>query len=331
MKASVYYEYGSPDVIKLEEIDQPQIKDDEVLVRVRAAALHRGDCFLLRGSPFIARLFTGLTRPKNRVLGLDVAGQVEAVGKNVTKLAPGDDVFGEIFGSGNGACAEFTCAAQDRFAAKPANISFEQAAAITTSGVTALRGIRDVGKVQAGQKVLVNGSSGGVGTFAVQIANSLGAEVTGVCSTRNVEMVKSIGADHVIDYTKEDFTQGGQNYDLILDNVGNHSPANCRRALKSEGILLPNSGTAGMGYILNAAFSSIFVRKQGSPFLAEPKQEDLVYLKELIESGKVTPVIDRSYPLSETPEAFRHLEQGHARGKVVITLGDQDRENEPPA
>jgi NADPH:quinone reductase-like Zn-dependent oxidoreductase len=220
----------------------------------------------------------------------------------------------------NGACAEYACAGEDKFVLKPANLTFEQAAAIPTSAVAALRGLCDAGKLQSGQKVLINGASGGVGTFAVQIAKSFGAEVTGVCSTRNVDLVRSIGADHVMDYTQEDFTSGGQRYDLILDNVGNHSFADCRRALTPQGTLLPNTGHAGMGYVIKAFVLSAFVRQQGRPFVAIPNHQDLVVLRELVESGKVTPVIDRTYPLSDTPEAFRYLEEGHARGKVVITL-----------
>jgi NADPH:quinone reductase-like Zn-dependent oxidoreductase len=219
-----------------------------------------------------------------------------------------------------GTCAEYACAGEDKFGLKPTNLTLEQAAAAPTAAITALRGLRDVGKVQPGQKVLINGASGGVGTFAVQIAKALGAEVTGVCSTRNMDMVRSIGADHVIDYTQEDFTQSGQRYDLILDNVGNHSSSDCRRVLTPQGTLIPNTGHAGLGYVIKAFVLSLFVRQQGRPFVAIPKNEDLVVLKELIEAGKVTPVIDRTYPLSETPEAFRYLDEEHARGKVVITV-----------
>jgi NADPH:quinone reductase-like Zn-dependent oxidoreductase len=316
MKAIVQNAYGSPDVFELKEIDKPVVKDDEVLVRVHAAALHAGDYFAMRGVPVGVRMVTGWPKPKNYVPGFDVAGHVEAVGKNVTRFQPGDEVFGAC----NGTCAEYACAGEDKFVLKPANLTFEQAAAIPTSAVTALRGLRDAGKVQPGQKVLINGASGGVGTFAVQIAKSFGAEVTGVCSTRNVDMVRSIGADHVIDYTQEDFTQSGQRYDLILDNVGNHSFSDCKRALTPQGTLIPNTGHAGIGYVVKALVLSLFVRQQGRPFIATPTHEDLVILKELIEAGKVTPVIDRAYPLNETPEAFRYLDKGHARGKVVITM-----------
>jgi NADPH:quinone reductase-like Zn-dependent oxidoreductase len=321
MKAIVQNEYGSPDVLELKEIDKPVVKDDDVLVRVHAAALHAGDYFAMRGVPYGVRMTVGWPKPKNYVPGYDVAGHVEAVGKNVTRFQPGDEVFGAC----NGTCAEYACAGEDKFVLKPANLTFEQAAAVPTSALAALRGLRDAGKVQPGQKVLINGASGGVGTFAVQIAKSFGAEVTGVCSTRNVDMVRSIGADHVIDYTQEDFTQSGQRYDLILDNVGNHSFSDCRRVLTPQGTLIPNTGHAGMGYVVKALVLSLFVRQQGRPFVAIPNNEDLVVLKELVESGKVTPVIDRTYPLSETPEAFRYLNEGHARGKVVITVAQNNK------
>jgi NADPH:quinone reductase-like Zn-dependent oxidoreductase len=316
VKAIVQNEYGSPDVLELKEIDKPVVKDDEVLVRVHAAALHAGDYFAMRGVPVGVRMTVGWPKPKNYVPGFDVAGHVEAVGKNVKQFQPGDEVFGAC----NRTCAEYVCAGEINFLPKPANLTLEQAAAVPTSAVAALQGLRDAGKVQPGQKVLINGASGGVGTFAVQIAKAFGAEVTGVCSTRNVDMVRSIGADHVIDYTQEDFTQSGQRYDLILDNVANRSFSDCRRALTPQGTLIPNSGHGGMGYVVKALVLSLFMRQQGRPYFAVPKREDLVVLKELIESGKVAPVIDRTYPLSETPEAFRYLDKGHARGKVVITM-----------
>ena len=317
MKAIVQNGYGSPDVLELKEIEEPVVKDDSVLVRVHAAALHAGDCFTMRGVPIAVRMIIGLRKPrKNYVPGFDVAGRVEAVGRNVTRFQPGDEVFGAC----NGACAEAACAGEELFVPKPANLTFEQAAAVPTSALAALHGLRDAGKVQPGQKVLINGASGGVGTFAVQIAKSFGAEVTGVCSARNVEMVRSIGADHVIDYTREDFTQDGPRFDLILDNVGNRSFSDCRRALTPQGVLIPNTGHAGMGYILAAMVRSVFVRQQGRLFVSMPNHADLVLLRELVESGKVRPVIDRTYPLSDTPEAFRYLERGHARGKVVITV-----------
>ena len=316
MKAIVQNEYGSPDVLKLKEVDKPVVKENDVLVSVHAAALNAGDYFSMRGSPWLVRFTVGFPKPKNYILGWDVAGHVQAVGKNVKRFQPGD----EVFASCNRALAEYACAAEDKFAMKPTNLTFEQAAAVPTAAITALQGLRDAGKVQPGQKVLINGASGGVGTFAVQIAKSFGAEVTGVCSTRNVDMVRSIGADHVIDYTQEDFTQSGQRYDLILDNVANRSFSDLRHALTPQGIIIPNSGHGGMGYVIKGFLLSPFMRQQGRMYLASSNNKDLVVLKELIEAGKVTPVIDRTYPLSDTPEAFRYLEEGHARGKVVITV-----------
>jgi NADPH:quinone reductase-like Zn-dependent oxidoreductase len=322
MKAIVQEEYGPPDVLKLKEIDRPEVTDDGVLVRVRAASLHAGDYFLTKGAPFAVRMTTGLRKPKeSHVPGFSMAGHVEAVGSNVTRFQPGDEVFGGCHRS----CAEYACTGADRLAPSPANLTLEQAAAVPTSALAALHGLRDAGKVQPGQKVLINGASGGVGTFAVQIAKALGAEVTGVCSTRNVELVRSIGADHVIDYTEEDFTQGRPRYDLILDNVGNHSLGDCRRALTPGGILIPNTGHGGMSYVIKAFVSSAFIRQQGRPYLSVPNQADLVVLKELIEGDKVTPVIDRTYPLSKTPEAMAYVGEGHARGKVVIRV-EQDEE-----
>jgi NADPH:quinone reductase-like Zn-dependent oxidoreductase len=317
MKAIVQTAYGSSDVLVLKEIDKPKVGDGDVLVRVRAAGLHAGDCFMMRGVPYLARFFAGWPRPKGYVPGFDVAGTVEAVGKDVTRFKPGEEVFGEC---GGGGCAEWACAAEGRFVTKPAGLTFEQAAAIPVSALAALQGLRDAGRLQPGQRVLVNGASGGVGTYAVQIAKVLGAEVTGVCSTRNLDLVRSIGADQVIDYTQEDFTRGGQSYDLILDNVGSRSLADYRRALTPDGTLLPNTGNAGMGYVIKAFVLSAIVRQQGRPFVSRPKSEDLAFLKELVETGKMTPVIDRTYPLSETPEALEYVGRGHARGKVVITL-----------
>lgn len=316
MKAIVQNGYGSPEVFALTKIDRPVIRNGDVLVRVHAAALHAGDCFVMRGAPYLVRMVAGWPKPKNYVPGFDVAGHVEAVGKNVKRLQPGDEVFGAC----NGACAEYACAKEGMFVLKPGSLTFEQAAAVPTSALAALHGLRDAGKIQPGQQVLINGASGGVGTFAVQIAKAFGAEVTGVCSTRNVDMVRAIGADHVIDYTQEDFTKGGARYHLILDQVANHSLSDCRRALTSQGTHIPNSGNNGIGFAVKALLLSLFVRQQGRPYLSIPKIEDLIVLKELIEAGKVTPVIDRMYPLSETPEAFRYLDKGHARGKIVITV-----------
>jgi NADPH:quinone reductase-like Zn-dependent oxidoreductase len=317
MKAVVQTAYGSSEVLVLKEVDKPKVDDGDVLVRVRAAGIHAGDCFMMRGVPYLTRLFAGWPRPKDYVPGFDVAGTVEAVGKDVTRFKPGDEVFGEC---GGGGCAEWAGAAEARFVVKPAGLTFEQAAAIPVSALAALQGLRDAGRLRPGQRVLINGASGGVGTYAVQIAKSLGAEVTGVCSTSNLDLVRSIGADHVVDYTRDDFTRSGQSYDLILDNVGSRSFSDCRRALTPEGTLLPNTGNAGIGYVIKAYARSAFVRQQGRPFVSRPKSEDLAVLKELVEAGKMTPVIDRTYPLSETPEALEYVEKGHARGKVVITV-----------
>ncbi len=316
MKAIVQNGYGSPDVLELKEIDKPAVKDNGVLVRVHAAAINAGDYFSMRGSPWLVRMTVGFPRPKNYVLGWDAAGHIEQVGKKVTQFQPGD----EVFGSCSHTFAEYASADADQFAMKPANLTFEQAAAVPSAALTALQALRDRGRLQPGQKVLINGASGGVGTFAVQIAKAFGAEVTGICSTRNVDMVRSIGADHVIDYTKEDFTRSGQRYDLILDNVASRTFSELRRSLTPQGIAVPNSGHSGMGYVFKAYILSMFGRWLGRPFLTSVNNKDLVILKELIESDKLNPVIDRTYPLSETPEAFRHLDQDHARGKVIITV-----------
>lgn len=314
MNAIVQTAYGTPDVLELKKVDKPAVGDDEVLVRVLAASLNASDYFFMRGSPWLTRLTIGFPKPKSHIVGGDMAGSVEAVGQNVTRFQPGDQVFGLC----NGSLAEYGCAAERNFAPMPENLTFERAAAVPTAAITALQGLRDVGKVKAGQKILINGASGGVGTFSVQVANALGAAVTGVCSTRNVDMVRSIGADHVIDYTKEDFTRSGQRYDLIFDNVGNHSFSDCRRALSSEGAHLPNTGHAGMGYVLTAFVLSAIMRQHLRPFLARSNFEDLLFIKDLIEAGKVTPVIDRTYQLGDAPDAFRYLTEEHARGKVII-------------
>ena len=319
MQAIVQDTYGSAEVLEARDIDKPDIADDEVLVRVHAASIHVGDWIVMTGSPFVMRLATGLRKPKNRVPGTDVAGTVEKVGSEVKGLRPGD----EVFGWGVGAFAEYTHARENQFIKKPANLSFEQASAVGVSASTALQLLRDDGKIQPGQKVLINGASGGVGTFAVQIAKALGAEVTGVTSTKNVEMVRSIGADHVIDYTREDFTEGGQRYDLILDNVGNQSMARTRRALAPTGTLISNGGGhAGgkLGRTVRAMLASMVVRQQAGPSVKTQNHDDLVALKALIETGKVTPVIDRTYPLAETPAAIGHVAAGHARGTVVLTV-----------
>jgi NADPH:quinone reductase-like Zn-dependent oxidoreductase len=322
MKAIVYDKYGPPDVLELKEIDKPVVNDDEVLVRVHAASVNPYDWHFMTGLPYFARLQFGLLKPKRNTLGADVAGSVEAVGKGVTRFQPGD----EIFGIGAGALAEYVCVSEDSVALNPANLTFEQAAGVPLAAGTALQGLRDKGQIQAGHKVLINGASGGVGTFAVQIAKAFGAEVTGVCSTRNVDMVRSIGADHVIDYTHEDFAQGGERYDLMFDNVGNRSPSECRRVLTPKGVYLASFGQpehrwlGPLAQLLRMLVMSRFVSQKMTTFTAKESKEDLVFLKELIEAGKVTPVIDRTYPLSEVPEAIRYLEEGHARGKVVITI-----------
>jgi NADPH:quinone reductase-like Zn-dependent oxidoreductase len=322
MKAIVQDKYGSAEVLEARDVALPGIGDDEVQVRVHAASVHVGDWILMTGTPYLMRMATGLRKPKNLIPGTDVAGTVDAVGKAVQRLRPGDEVFGWCAG----AFAEYAHATQDQFVKKPANLTFEQAAAIGVSATTALQLLRDEGHVESGQKVLINGASGGVGTFAVQIAKAFGAEVTGVCSTKNVDLVRAIGADHVIDYTREDFTQGGPRYDFILDNVGNHSMSQTRRALTPNGTLLSNGGghsDGKLGRVLEAAVVSMFVRQQGRPAVKTQNRADLVALKDLAEEGKITPVIDGTYPLQETREAIRHLAAGHARGTIVITTDDR--------
>jgi len=324
MKAIVQDRYGSPDTLELREIDKPVAADNEVLVRVHAATVNARDWHVTRGDPYLARLMLGFGGPKVRIRGTDFAGRVEAVGRDVKRFRPGDEVFGEV----DGAFAEYVCAPDDVVEPIPANLTFEQAAAVPLAGNTALMGIRDLGRVQPGQQVLVNGASGGVGTFAVQIAKSFGAEVTGVCSTRNVDLVHSIGADHVIDYTREDFTRNERRYDVVFDLVGNRSLTDSRRALTPTGTLVLSGGgvydggslVGPMGLVLMARLLSPFVRHRVLQLTATPSKENLKTLRELIESGKVAPVIDRTYPLSEVPEAIRYLEVEHARAKVVITV-----------
>ncbi|MHC4933240.1 MAG: NAD(P)-dependent alcohol dehydrogenase [Planctomycetota bacterium] len=321
MKAIVQNKYGAPEeVLELRDFDKPVAKDEEVLVRVHAAGLHAGDCFSVRGAPFPVRFATGLLRPKPGIPGYDVAGLVEAVGRNVERFQPGDEVFGACTGT----CAEYVCATKDCFAPKPAGLTLEEAAAIPTSALAALHALRDVGKVQPGQKVLVNGAAGGVGTFAVQIAKSYGAEVTGVCSTGNADLVRSVGADHVVDYAREDFAQGGPRYDLIFDNVENRSLSDCRRALSPSGTLILNSGTGAQGIgllirLVKPLLLSPFVRQKLRRYLSVPNQQDLLALKELVENGRLRPILDKRYALHETPAAIAYLERGHAQGKVVIT------------
>jgi NADPH:quinone reductase-like Zn-dependent oxidoreductase len=319
MQAIVQDRYGSAEVLEAREMERPHIADGEVLVRIQAASVHVGDWILMTGVPYVMRLGTGLGKPKSRVPGTDLAGIVEAVGAGVHSLRPGDAVFGWS----NGAFAEYATAPEDQLVKKPGSLTFEQAAAIGVSASTALQLLRDDGKVQPGQKVLINGASGGVGTFAVQIAKAFGAEVTGVCSTRNVEMVRSIGADHVIDYHHEDFRDGAERYDVILDNVGDRSMADTRRALTPIGILLSNGGghAAGkLGRVIRASLASMFVRQQGRPSVKTQNRADLVALRALVEAGKVTPVIGGTYPLSQTADAIGHVATGHARGTLVIAV-----------
>jgi NADPH:quinone reductase-like Zn-dependent oxidoreductase len=320
MKAVVYSGYGSPDVLKCVDVEKPIAGDDQVVVKVRAASANAPDWRIVTGKPFAIRLMFGLRKPRIRP-GVDLAGEVEAVGRNVTQFKPGDAVFGV----GRGAFAEYVCTSESRLVVKPDNVTFEQAACVPVAGFTALQALRDKGKIQPGQSVLVNGAAGGVGTFTVQIAKALGAQVTGVCSTANVEMVRSIGADHVIDYTREDFTASGQRYDLILDIVGNHSISAIRRALNPTGVCVmvgaPKSiSTFGLlAFLARPLILSRFTRQKFVAFMAKSRKEDLTTLCGLVASGKVTPVIDRRYSLSEVSEAIRYLSAGHARGKVVIT------------
>jgi NADPH:quinone reductase-like Zn-dependent oxidoreductase len=323
MKAIVRDTYGSPDVLDLRDIHKPEIADDEVLLHVHAAGVGRDVWHVMTGLPYPIRLAGyGVRAPKNPIIGSDVAGVVETVGKNVTRFQPGD----EVFGIGKGSYAEYARALEAKLAHKPANLTFEQAAVVAISGLTALQGLRDHGRVEPGQEVLIIGASGGVGTYAVQLAKAYGAHVTGVCSTTKVEMVRSIGADHVIDYTREDFAEGEQRYDLILDIGGNSTLARLRRALIPEGTLVITGGEGGGRWLggidrqLRAMMLSVFVGQKLGTFISSENHEDLIVLKDLIESGAVTPVIDRTYPLAEVPEAIRYLQEGHAQGKVVITV-----------
>ena len=322
MKAITYTEYGSSDILQFTDIAKPAPNDDEVLIKIRAASVNPLDWHYMRGTPYLVRAMSGLLKPKVTSLEVDVAGEIEKVGKNVTQFKPGDEVFGVC----KGAFAEYGCTSKGILALKPPNISFEQAAAVPIAAFTALQALRDKGRIQSGQKVLINGAAGGVGTFAVQIAKVFGAEVTGVCSTRNVEMVRTIGANHVIDYKQEDFTKNGQKYDLILDTVGNHSRSDGRRALTTAGTLVMVGGPDNGNWIgpltglFTAFVMSWFVSQKLLSVLAKLNKEDLIVMQGLLEARKVTPVIDRSYPLSAVPEAISYLEEGHARGKVVITM-----------
>jgi NADPH:quinone reductase-like Zn-dependent oxidoreductase len=322
MNAIVQGRFGSPtEVLTLQEVDRPAVKADEVLVRVRAASIHIGDVYMIEGLPNIMRPAFKRVRAASGVPGTDMAGTVEAVGENVTRFEPGDEVFGWC----KGAFAEYVSTSEDALAMKPANITVDQAAAIGVSAMTALQALRDRGTVEPGQRVLIVGASGGVGTFAVQIAKSFGAEVTAVCSTRNLDMVRSIGADHVIDYTQQDFTQIDERYELILDNVGTHSLSRTRRALAPKGTLLAN-GTpisgwfGGLGHVIKAMTVSLFAKRQGRPFVSFPTAEDLAALRELAEAGKIVPVIDRTYPFEEAPEAIGYVGQGHAQGTTLIVV-----------
>jgi NADPH:quinone reductase-like Zn-dependent oxidoreductase len=337
MKAAVYRRYGPPDVVvQIEDVEKPVPKGNEVLIKVRSASVNPLDGALMKGRPYIARIMTGLRKPNITRLGVDVAGQVEAVGRDVTQFKPGDEVFGSCIrdpqASGvkvwdcQGAFAEYVCAPESTVVMKPDNVTFEQAASAPVPAFTALQGLRDKGHIQPGQKALINGAGGGVGTFAVQIAKSFGAEVTGVCSRRNVDMVRSLGADQVIDYTQEDFTKSGQRYDLLFDCVGNHSLSASRRVLNPKGICIMVGDRSGRGIsgvlarLITALVLSWFVSQKLVTFLARPNREDLTIIRDLMATGKLTPVIDKRYSLSEVPRAIRYLGEGHARGKVVITL-----------
>ncbi|HEY4954936.1 MAG TPA: NAD(P)-dependent alcohol dehydrogenase [Gemmatimonadaceae bacterium] len=322
MKAIVYHDYGSPDVLRIEDVEKPVPGNDEVLVRIRAAAANPMDCHFMSGV-YLMRLMSGLRKPKMTRPGVDLAGEVESVGRNVTLFKPGDAVFG----CARGAFAEYVCAREDKLALKPANLTFEQAGAVPMAGLTALQGLRDKGRIQPGQKVLINGAAGGVGTFAVQIAKSFGADVTGVCTTKSVGLVQSIGADHVIDYTRGDFTRSGERYDLIFDSVGNLPLSAWRRVMTPTATLVPFGARPGghvvgpLPHLLKLLVSSRFVSQKVVFFVAKVRTEDLIVLKDLIEAKKVTPVIDRRYTFSEVPDAIRSLKEGHTRGKVVITVG----------
>ena len=328
MKAIVYTKYGPPDVLELKEVEKPTPQDNEVLVKVHAASVNAADWHLLTADIFLVRLMAGgLLRPKDTMLGADVAGRVEAVGRSVKEFQPGDAVFGDVFGHGSGSFAEYTSVPESALVMKPANLSFEAAAAVPLAAVTALQGLRDKGRIQSGQRVLINGASGGVGTFAVQIAKSFGAEVTAVCSTRNLDQARSLGADHVIDYTQEDFTRNGQQYDLILAANGYHSISAYKRALTPKGIYVMAGGSMAQIFqaLLLGPWMSITGGKKIGSVSAKANQKDLVTLKDLLKAGKVVPVIDKCYPLSEAAEALRYLGAGHARGKVVITVDQNNK------
>jgi len=313
MKAIVYRRYGPPDVLELEDVDKPVVAANDVIIRVRAAGVNRGDWHLLTATPWAVRFYSGLFRPKRKILGFDAAGTVEAVGRNVTGFEPGNEVIATSEDAG--AFAQYMRVSQDRVVHKPDNVSDEDAAATPASAITALHGLRDKGRIESGQAVLINGASGGVGTFAVQIAKYFGGEVTAVCSAKNLDTVKSIGADHVIDYTKEDFTRKGEHYDLILDLVGNHSLADCRRVLQPQGMYVSAAGP-----LTRTARIAMTGGKRMVAFVSQPNQKDLSFVTDLLASGKIKPVIDRRHPLNEVSEAMRYIGEGHARGKIVITM-----------
>jgi NADPH:quinone reductase-like Zn-dependent oxidoreductase len=333
MRAIVQHASGTAEVLHLEEVDPPDIRDDEVLIRVAAASLHSGDALLMQGIPRVMRLGTGPTRPRSTIPGLDVAGTVERVGRDVSRFAPGD----QVFGNGRGTLAELAAAKQDHITRKPASLTSAQAAVLTVSGLTALKAMRDVGRVRPGQSVLINGASGGIGVYAVQIAKSMGAQVTGVCGPGNIDLVRSLGADEVIDYTTTDFTEAGRRYDVILDNVGNRPLRACRRALAPSGTLMPNSGTTGGPWLGplprmgRAAIASLFTTQHLRVFLSMPNPQDLEALADLVESGAVRPVISSTYPLADAAEAMRVVASGHPRGKVAIVIDPRSPNGTDPS
>ena len=328
MKAVVYTEYGSPDVLQFRDTPQPTPSDNEVLVKVHAVSANSADLHMLRADPFLIRMSSGLLRPKQQILGADIAGTVEAVGGSVTRFKPGDEVFGDISACGFGGFAEYACGREDALLLKPVNLTYEEAAAVPMAAVTALQGLRGMGKIQAGQKALIYGASGGVGTFSVQIAKSFGAEVTAVCSTRHLDMVRSLGADHVIDYTQEDFSRSGHHYDLIVACNGYRPIADYRRVLDPKGIYVMSGGAASQmaEAMLQGPWISMTGTQKMGNLLAKPNTADLAFVKQLLESGKIRPIIDRRYPLSETADALRYLEEGHAGGKVVIVVEPTERD-----
>ena len=324
MRAVIQPEYGSAEVLRVESVAAPSLSDDGVLVRVHASSVCKGDIFLLTGKPYILRAIGfGLLRPKQRIPGQDIAGRVVAVGRNVSTFQPGDEVYGQ---PGGGAFAEYVCTTADKLAPKPRNLSFEQAAAVPDSALTALQGLRDAGKLQAGQRVLINGASGGVGSFAVQIAKALGATVTAVCSTRHVDKVRSLGADLVVDYTREDFAQRAERYDVMLDLVGNRSLADCKRVLEPTGHFVASAGNPGgpilgaIPWLLGVTVANLFASQSMGTFMTRPRSQDLQFLSELIEAGKIVPLIEARHPLARAADAVRHVADGHAQGKSVITV-----------